>query len=315
MNLVATIDIGTNSVLLSIFQITLLSDADESPRHLLKPILEKATVTRLGQGVDEHRRLHPEAVTRTLSCLKNYAQLLREYSVASLKVVGTSALRDASGAESFLRLARETLGQSVEIISGLREAQLTFNGSLNGLDLNDNVFVFDIGGGSTELIVGNAGTGEVTTSVSLDIGSVRLSERLRPQDPPSDENMACFTQEVRSALQDVPRPSLLNLVGLGVAGTMTTISALAMELQQYEPDKVHGSFCTTEAIAVQQQRLASMTLQERNKVPCLSTGRADVIVAGATIALEIVRWAGLSSVMVSDRGVRYGLAQEFLGKI
>ncbi len=307
MNL-ATIDIGTNSVLLSIFR----GSNPAVSKAVLRAIHEEATVTRLGQGVDQTRRLHPDAIERTLNCLKHYSSIIAQHDVQVLKVVGTSALRDAIGSERFRQDAFKILGEEIEIISGLREASLTFTGALHDLQLTNRAFVFDIGGGSTEMIVGDPQSKQIDFCHSLDIGSVRLNERIQPADPPQEtdiESLALQVQEALKLISDDP-PKCAHAVG--VAGTMTTLSALSQKLPHYDSSQVHGSVCTLETLVQQREFLASLNLNTRSKLPCLSTGRADVIIAGATIAIEVMRWAQLDRVVISDKGVRYGLAHELL---
>jgi len=175
---VASIDIGTNCVLLLIA---------EARGGALVPLLERATITRLGQGVDKNRRLLPEATERTLRCLSEYAGVLGEFAVDRLDAVGTSAMRDAEGGDEFVTRATALLGRAPRVIDGNEEARLTFAGALSGLEVEGDVTVFDIGGGSTEIIVGSStsGVGTIGTAVSLDIGSVRLFERHLRHDPPT----------------------------------------------------------------------------------------------------------------------------------
>src|SRR6187551_46354 len=201
----ATIDIGTNSVLL------LVADSEGGA---LRPVLERATVTRLGEGVDKNRRLLPAARERTLACLSDYAQQLRTLGVSRLDAVGTSAMRDAAGGQDFVARAAAILGVAPRVIDGNEEARLTFAGALSGLPApsgtseNGKVTVFDIGGGSTEIIVGtsSATTRRIAAAVSLNIGSVRLFERHVRSDPPSAEEMRSVQRDIRLALVDAPKP-------------------------------------------------------------------------------------------------------------
>jgi exopolyphosphatase/guanosine-5'-triphosphate,3'-diphosphate pyrophosphatase len=239
--------------------------------------------------------------------------------------VGTSALRDAAGGESFLIRTREMLGFEVEVVSGTREAELTFVGALSGIELRaaktdgrDQSFVFDIGGGSTELIVGRSMGREgaqgsaISACTSLNIGSVRLTERNRPSDPPSRQQL----ERIRTQARDALRASTIivppDCVVVGVAGTVTTLFAISENMSDYEPEKVHGRLLTKRAIDAVSSRLAQMTLKERIQVPGLSPGRADVIVAGSILCSEILEYARASELVVSDRGVRFGVLQELI---
>jgi exopolyphosphatase/guanosine-5'-triphosphate,3'-diphosphate pyrophosphatase len=305
---VAAIDIGTNSVLLVI-----AATNASGPR----PLLERATITRMGEGVDKTRKLAPAAIDRNLACLRAYAADLREHGNPPLDVVGTSALRDAQGADAFLDEAERILGVRPRVIAGDEEARLTFRGALSGLQLRGKLLVFDIGGGSTELILGDAD--EVSASaapksrVSLDIGSVRLFERHVRSDPPHSEELAQIEAQIRAAL-DGAEPLRALRAGepvtlVGVAGTVTTLKALELGLPAYDAARVHGAILTLSAVEAMAARLSALPLAERVKLPGLEPKRADVIVAGALIVRELLRRAGAAQTIVSDRGVRFGLLE------
>jgi exopolyphosphatase / guanosine-5'-triphosphate,3'-diphosphate pyrophosphatase len=305
---VAAIDIGTNSVLLVI--------AAAEPAGA-RPLLERATITRLGEGVDHTRRLAPAAVERNLACLRTYAEDLRAHGSPPLDVVGTSALRDAQGAGEFLDAAERILGVRPRVIAGDEEARLTFRGALSGLPLRGKLLVFDVGGGSTELIVGDAAGGAPPESrVSLDIGSVRLFERWVKSDPPRPEELgrieAQIAEELAAAgpLSRVASGEPITLVG--VAGTVTTLKALELEIPVYDAARVHGAVLTLSAVESLCAKLASLPLSERVKQPGLEPKRADVIVAGALIVRDLLRRAGARELVVSDRGVRFGLLEALI---
>jgi exopolyphosphatase/guanosine-5'-triphosphate,3'-diphosphate pyrophosphatase len=310
----AAIDVGTNSVLLTI--------AVATPEGLLTEV-ERATITRLGEGVDRTRRLSPSAEERTLACLEAYAELLAERNVDAVALVGTSALRDAAGGEHFIRRAREIVGTELEVISGRREAELTFRGSVSGLSVEGPVTVYDIGGGSTEIIHGffgprsDAGASSrgrvvrIDAATSLDVGSVRLTERHVTNDPPSETELDAVREDVRgelAALAPLPPHSKL----IGVAGTVTTLAALDQKLDPYDAERVHGSALSASALERLVAELAVLPLSVRQTLPGLEPRRADVIVAGSVLTLEILRWAGARETLVSDRGVRWGLLEELL---
>jgi exopolyphosphatase/guanosine-5'-triphosphate,3'-diphosphate pyrophosphatase len=306
---VAAIDIGTNSVLLVI-----AAAEAGGPR----PLVERATITRLGEGVDRTRQLAPAAVERNLACLRDYAAELRAHDDPRLDVVGTSALRDARGAEAFLDEAERILGVRPRVIAGDEEARLTFRGALSGLSLRGRLLVFDIGGGSTELIVGDAATTAPPESrVSLDIGSVRLFERHVHSDPPAPQELEQVAQQIRTALaaaeplNRLARGEPATLVG--VAGTVTTLKAVELGLPAYDAARVHGAVLTLSAVEELCSRLGGMSLAERVQLPGLEPKRADVIVAGALIVRELLRAASAVQTLVSDRGVRFGLLEQLLG--
>lgn len=304
---VAAIDIGTNSVLLLI--------AERRGGELVA-LVERATITRLGQGVDAARALAPEAVERTLACLARYGEELRSRGVERVDAVGTSAMRDAAGGEAFIARARELIGVAPRVISGPEEAELTYAGALTGLDLPTRgpTIVFDVGGGSTEIIVGSAG-GAVEQAVSLDVGSVRLTERHVRTDPPAAADLEAVRADARAALATVPAVPLLAAPTLvGVAGTVTTLAALVRDVAPYDGARVHGARVSGAEIVGATSRLASLPLAARRQLPALDPARADVIVAGSVLIEEILAWASRLAgapvdLVASDRGVRWGLAE------
>lgn len=338
----AVIDVGTNSVLLTVArhgarhgprhgpgdEVARESPADEpeGPRYVAE--LERATITRLGEGVDRTRRLSSAAMERTLGCLRDYAALIRTHAVERVALVGTSALRDAEGGDTFVRQASEIVGVPLEVISGEREAELTFRGALSDLEVGDlevggravggPVVVVDIGGGSTEIIAGSVQRRPLVLRSSgvrsYDVGSVRLTERHVRSDPPRAEEIEAIRADVRAAWGGgdvpVPGPGVPTLVG--VAGTVTTLAALALGLEHYVPEKVHGAVLDAAAVDRLVERLAALPLEERRRLPGLEPRRADVIVAGAVLCSEALRQFGGSELVVSDRGVRWGLLEELL---
>jgi exopolyphosphatase/guanosine-5'-triphosphate,3'-diphosphate pyrophosphatase len=299
---VAAIDIGTNSVLL-------LIAAVEGARP--RPLLERATITRLGEGVDKTHTFAPAAVERNLACLRSYAEDLRAHGMPRLDVVGTSALRDAQGAQAFLDEAERILGVRPRVIAGDEEARLTFRGALSGLDLAGRLLVFDVGGGSTELIVGLAtGAAPSEGRVSLDIGSVRLFERHVRSDPPAAHELARIEADIERELASaVPLARLgqAEVTLVGVAGTVTTLKALELGLVPYDGARVHGAVLTLSSVEGLCAKLVSLPLVERKQLPGLEPKRADVIVAGALIVRDLLRRVGATQTIVSDRGVRFGL--------
>ena len=301
---VATIDIGTNSVLLLIA---------ETSAAGLTPLLERATITRLGEGVDRTRELADGAKRRTLECLSDYAKDIARHAPDRVGAVGTSAMRDARGGPEFAREAEDVLGLRPVVIEGRREAELTFHGALSGLSVDGRAAVFDVGGGSTEIVVGNVpnppSLPRIESATSLDIGSVRLFERHVRSDPPAPSEIDAVSAAVELALAAEPRmPEEATLVG--VAGTVTTLAAIAGEIEPYDARRVHGARLDLEAIRELVRRLTRATLDERKRLPGLPPRRADVIVAGAVLVERFVTWSRKSSILVSDRGVRWGLAEE-----
>jgi exopolyphosphatase/guanosine-5'-triphosphate,3'-diphosphate pyrophosphatase len=301
---VATIDIGTNTVLLLV--------AERPGRGPLEAVEERATITRLGEGVDRTRQLSPAAVERTCACLSEYAQRIGELAVDRVGVVGTSAMRDAGGGEQVRERVRALFGVDARVLSGDEEARLTFHGALSGLprDGQQDVAVFDIGGGSTEVVIGRAGdTASITYAESFDVGSVRLTERHITHDPSSRAERDAIVLATREAFAHVPaRPA--SVPPVGIAGTMTTLAAVSLGLVPYDGTRVHGHSMTRDELVRVVDRLAALDLERRRAVAGMEPKRADVIVAGGLIALSLVDHWHAEAVTVSDRGVRWGLAEE-----
>ena len=299
MTRAAAIDIGTNSVLL------LVAESGAAPHA----VVERATITRLGEGVDKTGELSAAARARTLACLREYAIVAREAGATSLAAVGTSAMRDARGGPEFAREVEEVLGVAPRIISGEEEARLTFAGSLSGLSITGATVVFDVGGGSTEIVVGVGD--RIDARVSLDIGSVRLTERHVAHDPPWPSEIDAARATARSLLERAPRPQG-DVTVVGVAGTVTTLAAIHHVIVPYDGARVHGARMTAEEVTRVTHDLAKLSAAARREVPGLDPKRADVITCGAVIVDETLRFLGARDLVVSDRGVRWGLVQQLL---
>ncbi|HNS96019.1 MAG TPA: Ppx/GppA phosphatase family protein [Polyangiaceae bacterium] len=302
---VATIDIGTNSVLLLIAEIH---------NHQLVALQEESTITRLGQDVDHSRRLHPQAIERTISCLHRYAEAIRGHGVSQMDAVSTSATRDAQGVDDFLDSAERVLGVRPRIISGDTEARLSFQGALSGLDVQGPVMVYDVGGGSTEIVLGHVDQGRrwhIEASHSLDIGCVRLSERHIRSDPPAEVELTNLRTEAALLFGpmslDAPARTLI-----GIGGTVTTLAAVHLGLASYDPTKIHGALLTTTQISRLASRLAQLPLAERQILPGMERKRADVIIAGAIIVEQILLSTKSPETRVSNRGLRWGLALDLI---
>jgi exopolyphosphatase/guanosine-5'-triphosphate,3'-diphosphate pyrophosphatase len=273
-------------------------------------LVERANVTRLGRGVDAERRLQPEAMQRTLDVLAAYAAEAAAWH-AEVHAVGTSALRDASNAEELLARAEGVLGVRPQVIAGVREAQLTFAGALVGIPVTrDEATVVDVGGGSTELV---RARGAELESVSIDIGAVRMTERLALTAPTSsaacDEVLAHATGALRaSGATATPRI-------VAVAGTATTLAAIAGQVEPFDPARIHGARISIEALRALIAALAALDLDARAAIPSLGAARADVIVAGALLLLAACEHARASELIVSCGGLRLGLAAQALGVV
>ena len=298
---VAAIDIGTNTVLLLV--------AEKREGNLVA-VEEHATITRLGQGVDKTRVLALEAVERTNACLDRYADIVTRLGVERTDVVGTSAMRDAGGGEAVRVHVKARFGVDARTISGDEEARLTFGGALSGLSLPEGrVVVFDIGGGSTEVVDGDRTTRAITFAHSYDVGSVRLTERHVRSDPPSAEERAAVARTADEAFASVPA-SVRGAPVVGIAGTITTLAAVSLGMSTYDSSRVHGHVMPLAELERVVAMLAGVPLEERQTIAGLEPKRADVIVAGGVLAVAFLRHVGAPSVVVSDRGVRWGLAEE-----
>jgi exopolyphosphatase / guanosine-5'-triphosphate,3'-diphosphate pyrophosphatase len=312
---VAAIDIGTNTVLLLV--------ADRKGDDIVA-VAERATITRLGEGVDKTRTLAPAAIERTNAAIDAYAQIIKQHGVTRVDVVGTSAMRDAGGGEAVREHVKKMLGVEARTISGDEEAKLTFAGALSGIrELRaGTVRVFDIGGGSTEVVhgtIGRVGAGPqvkessaISYAHSFDVGSVRLTERHVTSDPPTKVEIDAVSAAARAVFAAVPKFESSQVPPVGIAGTMTTIAAIALEMETYDGSRVHGMRLSTSELRRVIDRLARVALAERVKIPGLEPKRADVIIAGALIAAAYLDHVGAEEVIVSDRGVRWGLVASLL---
>lgn len=285
--------------------------AEVDAASVLHVLEDRATITRLGRGVDRTQRLDSAAIDRTLEVLREYATTAAKWG-ATTTAVGTSALRDAENRDEFLVPAQRILGCPIQAIAGVREAELTFRGALEGIDVgHEPITVVDLGGGSTEIIVGAAGG--IVQRASLDIGSVRLHERHQLSAPVSEAQAQAVRKDVRAMLaasEISPAPRML-----AIAGTATTLAAMFFEVSPYDPTRVHGQRLTAPQLGSQVRRLLASSLPVRKTMAGLDPQRADVIAAGALILQELLDWSASGELVVSDGGVRFGLAREALAQI
>ena len=306
MKRIAAIDIGTNTALLLVAEIR--------HRREIHPLIQKETIVRLGEGVDKTRALKQKAIERTLTALNDYVEIAHDAGAKVILASGTSALRDAENRDSFIEQVSQLLNIDIQVLTGDEEARLTYLGALsNKTYLQGKIILIDIGGGSTEFICGNEKTIEYATS--LDIGSVRLTERYVKHDPIKDYEFKVIKQTVRRQLETIlDKMHKNNKHFLGVAGTVTTLSAIHMELELYSSELVDGSIMTFNQIAQIIHRLKIKPLEERKMIRGLKPERADVILAGAVILWEIMRQFHFDKLLVSDRGLRFGLISRYLQK-
>ncbi len=303
-----TIDIGTNTILMLI--------ADVSPDGTISIIRDAQVIARLGRGVDANRRITPETTTRVLAYLREYKEISESLHSQKIIAGGTSALRDASNRQDFVDTVGHELGFEISILSGEEEAELTYQGAVSEFLIpgsEPSLAVLDIGGGSTELTIGRGL--KTTQNSSLDLGSVRLTERTPLLSPPSAAALQQAIKEVRSrisAFPDLPAGTQL----IGVAGTVTTLAAIELGLKEYDRVLVSGHFLSLATIERISKRLNACSISEMAKdFPQIQTGRSDIIVAGVLILIESLGKFGVEGITVSDRGLRYGMAlREILGQ-
>jgi exopolyphosphatase / guanosine-5'-triphosphate,3'-diphosphate pyrophosphatase len=306
---VAAIDCGTNSIRL------LVADADPVSGELVD-LERRMTIVRLGQGVDRTGRLAPEALQRTFAACREYAAVIKELGAERLRFVATSASRDAENRDEFVRGVMDILGVEPEVISGDQEAEFSFTGATKELlgrnDLAKPFLVVDIGGGSTEFVVGDD---HVRAARSVDIGCVRMTERHLVRDgavvdPPGPEEIAAVRADIEAALdlaeRTVPLREAHTLVGL--AGSVTTLSAIAQDLPAYDSTAIHHSRIPYERVRDITEGLLRSTHAERAAIPSMHPGRVDVIAAGALVLLAIMERIGAAEVVVSEHDILDGIA-------
>ena len=290
MTRVGVVDLGTNSTRL------LVADVEDSSVSELDRRLE---ITRLGEGVDARGQLLPQAIARVRNVLVDYRRTIEELGAERTLAFATSAVRDAENGEAFLGEVEWSYGFATRLLSGHEEALLTFRGVAAGRDLTDGTLVVDVGGGSTELILG--GPDGVSFHESFDLGCVRLSERF-----PSDPDGAAAS--VRAVLDRELPGDLEGRSAIGVAGTVTQLATLDLGLEREEPELVHGHRMSAETIATQVKQLAAMPVEEIRRLRGMHPERAPVIVAGAVVVREVLSHFGLAELEVSERDIMHGAA-------
>ena len=303
MTRVAAVDCGTNTIKLLVADL----DPKSGTEHEL---VREMRMVRLGQDVDRTGRFADEALKRTFAAIDEYAAIVARYDVDAIRFCATSAARDAENSEDFAAGVESRLGVPPEVVTGAEEAQLSYDGATRGLvgrDLPPPFLVVDIGGGSTELILGD-GHGQVRAAQSLDIGSVRMTERHLRSDPPGLDEVDAAVTAIASAIaaSDVPLAEARTVIG--VAGTITTVAAGVLDLKEYDRAAIDQSELAVSDVHAFTGSVLGMTVAERRALPYMHPGRADVIGAGALILDEVLRRTTVSSLLVSEADILDGIA-------
>jgi exopolyphosphatase/guanosine-5'-triphosphate,3'-diphosphate pyrophosphatase len=294
---VAVIDIGTNSTRL------LVADVADGR---VSPLDRRSTVTRLGRGVDLSGRLSTEAIEDVCAAVGDYVGILEELGAETVDAIATSAVRDADNGSAFIAELRERFALSARVLDGEEEARATYLGATSERLPTEPTLVVDIGGGSTELVVGTGD--QVSFHDSLQAGVVRHTERCFGNDPPTAEEMEALAADVRSLIAMSVGAGIEVAQGIAVAGTPTSLAAVEMELEPYDPSRVHGHVLALPSIQRMLSRLASVPLAERVEIPGLHPDRAPTIVAGVVILIETMRAFELEQITVSEHDILYGTA-------
>ncbi len=298
---VAAIDCGTNSIRL------LVADVDVEAGTLVD-VERRMEIVRLGQGVDATGRLAPDALERTFAACDRYAAIIAEHGAARVRFVATSASRDAENRADFVAGVLARIGVEPEVVTGDEEARLSFSGATHGLvEAEPPYLVVDIGGGSTEFVLGTTGP---VAAVSVDVGCVRLTERHLRHDPPAPEEIEALVADVDAAIdlaaRTVPMHEARTLVGL--AGSVTTLTAVALGQTEYDAAAIHGARLTAATVDAVSDRLLALDHAGRSVISVIHPGRVDVINAGVLVLRRILVRTGLSEVLVSEHDILDGIA-------
>ena len=298
---VAVVDMGTNSTRLLVAEI-------DGGR--VRELERRSTVTRLGRGVDTSQKLAPDAIEDVCATIAEYRELMQPHDPERVAAIATSAVRDADNRGAFIGELRERFALDARVLSGDDEARLTYLGTAHDREATDDTLVVDIGGGSTELVVGSGS--ELSWHASLQAGTVRHTERHLANDPPRPAELEALASDVRNLIDGALAGSDFARArsGIGVAGTPTSLAAIDQALDPYDPDAVHGATLSLEAIQRMCSLLSAKSLDERLAVTGLHPGRAPTIVAGVVILIQVMRAFGLSEIEVSEHDILYGAALE-----
>ncbi|GDX17778.1 hydrolase [Actinomycetes bacterium] len=301
MKRVAAIDCGTNSIRL------LISDIDTST-NTATDVVREMRIVRLGEGVDKTHAFSPRALERTFKAVEEYDKLLLKHNVEHVRFVATSATRDAQNKAMFIKGVIDRLRIVPEVIAGVEEAALSFDGATRPLRQKHSApfLIIDLGGGSTELVIGDQ---EPTGAYSMDVGCVRMTERHTPGGNPTKEQEAAIRADVRSALKaaDTKVDWKTAKTVVGVAGTVTTVAAHVLNLKTYDPEVLHGASITAEQISQTAQDFITLTPAQRGALPYMHEGRIEVITAGSIVLDEVMKGIGAQTLIASERDILDGV--------
>jgi exopolyphosphatase/guanosine-5'-triphosphate,3'-diphosphate pyrophosphatase len=303
----AAMDIGSNTLRLLVADVV---------NGALRPLKYERVITRLGKGVKESGLMDKETCRLSIAALKGFAGIVSGFNVQNLRCVGTSALREARNSSDFISDAKETAGLEIEVISGEKEAALTELGVLSGFNKTGPVVIVDMGGGSTELIYTDAGgkTGHITEP----IGVVKLLEDHIKSDPPSEPELQAVRREADRVFSDL-KGMLQNATGskaslIGTAGTASTLAAIDLGLERYDPDRIHGNKIGLQTLLGLLAMLKDLPLGERAKVRGLEPGRADLIIPGIILTISLMETLGFDHITISERGLLEGIVLDMAGE-
>ncbi len=294
---VGVVDLGTNSTRL------LVADVEGTD---VREVERKLAITRLGEGVDSRRKLLPTAIARVRNVLVDYRRDLEALGAERTLTIATSAVRDAENGEAFLGEIEWSYGFTTRLLTGEEEALMTYLGVSNGRGPVNGTLVIDVGGGSTELVLG--GDDGVAFHTSLDLGCVRLTERFIHGDPPTPTDIADCRNATRALLAERVPDDVVPSSGIGVAGTVTTLAAIELGLDEEDPALIHGHKLTAERVEADLRDLSLLTVAELARIPAITPERAPVFVAGITVVAETMRYFGLTELEISERDILHGAA-------
>ncbi len=295
---IATIDIGTNTLLL------LIVEADSGT--ITEILHDEQVIARLGKGVDAERKIAKETIIRVCGFLNQYRRTCDQFHVDMIRAVGTSAVRDASNSIEFIETVERETGIRIEILTGEEEARWSYLGGISDFRKHSDLFsLLDIGGGSTEIIVGNSE--KVHESVSIDIGAVRITERILKGSPPDTSSLIEAREFIAAQLKTIALKQIKESYPVGVAGTLTTLASLHQQLPSFQRDKINGYALHYNDVCSMFRSVKDKTITQIQSIPQIDHGRSDIIVAGMMILIGYMEQFSLEQIVVSTRGLRYGI--------